>query len=77
MLARGQTTRQCGVSKGTEIGTEISPAMTALVAELNRVIPDLIIRRDRDEWREQAQALAAPKPAEKSLTWWRWLRSTG
>jgi hypothetical protein len=49
--------------------------MTALVAELNRVIPDL--RRDRGEWREQAQrfALPAPKPAEKSLTWWRWLRS--
>jgi len=49
----------------------------ALVAELRAVIADL--RRDRDEWREQAQRLAlpAPEPAEKPMTWWRWLRSTG
>jgi excisionase family DNA binding protein len=64
-----------------ETGAEISPAMTALVAELNRVIVDL--RADRDAWREQAQRLALParkpdeKPAEKPMTWWRWLRTTG
>jgi hypothetical protein len=50
------------------------PATDALVAELRAVIADL--RRDRDEWREQAQRLAlpAPKPAQ---TWWEWLRPTG
>jgi excisionase family DNA binding protein len=59
-----------------ETGAEISPAMTALVAELNRVIVDL--RADRDAWREQAQRLTLParkpdeKPAEKPMTWWRW-----
>ena len=64
-----------------ETGAEISPAMTALVAELNRVIVDL--RADRDAWREQAQRLALParkpdeKPAEKPMTWWRRLRTTG
>jgi excisionase family DNA binding protein len=64
-----------------ETGAEISPAMAALVAELNRVIVDL--RADRDAWREQAQRLALParkpdeKPAEKPMTWWRWLRTTG
>jgi len=48
----------------------------ALVAELRAVIADL--RRDRDEWREQAQRLAlpAPKPAEQPPTtaWQRFLR---
>jgi hypothetical protein len=59
-----------------ETGAEISPAMTAPVAELNRVIVDL--RADRDAWREQAQRLTLParkpdeKPAEKPMTWWRW-----
>jgi excisionase family DNA binding protein len=59
-----------------ETGAEISPAMAALVAELNRVIVDL--RADRDAWREQAQRLTLParkpdeKPAEKPMRWWRW-----
>jgi hypothetical protein len=34
------------------------PATDAVVAELRAVIADL--RRDRDEWREQAQRLALP-----------------
>jgi excisionase family DNA binding protein len=60
-----------------ETGAETSAATDALVAELRAVIADL--RRDRDEWREQAQRLAlpAPKPAEKPMSWWRWLRTTG
>jgi hypothetical protein len=34
------------------------------------------MRIDRDHWRDQAQRLALPSPAP-SMTWWRWLRSTG
>lgn len=43
----------------------------ALVAELRAVIADL--RQDRDQWRDQAQRLALPKP----VTLWRWLRASG
>jgi excisionase family DNA binding protein len=53
----------------------------ALVAELRAVIADL--RQDRDHWREQAQRLALPKPAEreadhgqaKRRSWWPWRRA--
>jgi excisionase family DNA binding protein len=54
-------------------------ATDALVAELRAVIADL--RQDRDQWREQAQRLALPKPpeprpadalaAERWRPWWR------
>ena len=37
-------------------------ATDALVAQLHRVIDDL--RQDRDQWREQAQRLALPKPMQ-------------
>ena len=40
-------------------------ATDALVAELRAVIADL--RHDRDHWREQAQRLALPKPADVKL----------
>jgi hypothetical protein len=52
-------------------------ATDLLVQELRRVIEDL--RQDRDQWREQAQRLALPKPEPEKppMTWWRWLRSTG
>ena len=60
-----------------ETGVETRAATDALVAELRAVIADL--RQDRDHWREQAQrlVLTAPKPDEKPMSWWRWLRSTG
>jgi len=60
-----------------ETRAETGAATDALVAELRAVIHDL--RQDRDHWREQAQRLALPaqKPAEKPMTWWRWLRTTG
>jgi hypothetical protein len=49
----------------------------ALVAELRAQLADM--RRDRDEWREQAQrvALLAPKPDRPSerIGWWHWLRT--
>jgi hypothetical protein len=49
-------------------------ATDALVAELRGVIADL--RQDRDHWREQAQRLALPKPAEaKRRSWWPWRRA--
>jgi hypothetical protein len=54
-----------------------SPAVDALIAELRAVIIDL--RSDRDQWRDQAQRRALPKPTAADaapLTWWGWLRST-
>jgi hypothetical protein len=51
-----------------ETGAKTSPAMAALVAELNRVTIDL--RADRAPKPEM-------KPEAKSLSWWRWLRTTG
>jgi hypothetical protein len=47
------------------------------LAELKELLADM--QRDRNAWRDQAQRLAlpAPKPAEKPMTWWRWLRTTG
>src|SRR5262245_29718208 len=65
----------------TEAKPEAAPrdaaATDALVIELRAVIADL--RRDRDEWRDQAQRLALPKPvaADVAPRWsWRWLRTT-
>jgi predicted flap endonuclease-1-like 5' DNA nuclease len=67
---------------------ESAGVTTDALAELRAVIADLRqgrdqtiadLRRERDEWREQAQRLALPKPEpEKSpMSWWRWLRTTG
>jgi hypothetical protein len=57
----------------TEVAPEATPqdapSDSALVTELRTVIADL--RSDRDAWREQAQRLALPRPAEKKLPWWR------
>ena len=56
----------------------------ALIAELRNALADM--RRDRDEWREQAQRLAllAPKPEPAQIEppsrlrrAWRWMRATG
>jgi hypothetical protein len=62
--------------------TNRSPATDALISELRSVIADLRrgqddLRQDRDHWREQAQRLAlpAPKPVEKPMSLWRWLRT--
>jgi len=41
---------------------------------LKAILADM--QRDRDAWRDQAQWLALPKPDEKPLKWWRWLRMT-
>lgn len=64
-----------------EADTAATPRQAAatdeLVAELRAVIADL--RRDRDEWRDQAQRLALPKPAAAAAaprSLWRWLRTT-
>ena len=51
------------------------------VSRFHRAYHQWIEKRDRDEWRTQAQALrlALPKPEAKpaSMSLWRWLRSTG
>jgi excisionase family DNA binding protein len=52
----------------------------ALVAELRAQLADM--RQQRDAWQGIAErlALGAPKPPEpekKSMSWWRWLRTTG
>jgi chromosome segregation ATPase len=51
--------------------------LKAALAEMRQQRDDM--REQRDKWKTQAQrlALAAPKPAESPITWWRWLRSTG
>jgi hypothetical protein len=43
-------------------------AVDTLVSELRAVISDL--RQDRDSWREQAQRLALPAPAQSKRRWW-------
>ena len=63
-------------------------ALREMLAMMREQLDDT--RRDRDEWRDQAQRLALtspatpkpvemapPKPDEKPKTWWQWLRSTG
>jgi hypothetical protein len=42
------------------------------LADLKLMLEEM--RVERDAWREQAQRLALPAPAQ---TWWRWLRFTG
>jgi hypothetical protein len=44
------------------------------LSELKAMLEDL--RQDRDAWRDQAQRLALPSP-QPSLSWWRWLRTSG
>jgi hypothetical protein len=48
----------------------------ALVAELRDQLAEM--RAQRDAWQSVAErlALAAPKPAEKPVTWWKWLRTS-
>ena len=62
---------------GQSTADALERAHDALVAELRATIADL--RRDRDEWREQAQRLALPTPkgGEGRGGWWRWLRTSG
>jgi hypothetical protein len=46
------------------------------LTEFKAMLEDM--RCDRDAWRDQAQRLALPKPAEPTpVSWWRWLRSAG
>jgi Helix-turn-helix domain len=47
------------------------------LAEMRRQRDDMAQQRDKWETVAQRLALPAPKPAEKPVTWWRWLRSTG
>ena len=53
--------------------------LKAMLEEMRGGIEEL--KRDRDEWRTQAQTLrlALPKPEAKPapMPWWQWLRSTG
>jgi hypothetical protein len=44
------------------------------LTKLKAMLEDM--RRDRDAWREQAQTRLLPAPAA-SMSWPRWLRSTG
>jgi len=74
---------------GGDIGVLAEPTVRAALAEerlcdLKAMLEDMRggveeLKRDRDEWRTQAQALrlALPKPEAKPQTWWQWLRSTG
>jgi excisionase family DNA binding protein len=69
-----------------------SAALTAEVAALREMLAMMReqvadAREERDRWRDQAQRLAltppkpeplpSPTPPAKSMTWWRWLRTTG
>jgi hypothetical protein len=56
-----------------ELRTRLNLAEERL-SELKAMLEDM--RRDRDAWREQAQTRLLPAPAA-SLSWWRWLRTTG
>jgi hypothetical protein len=50
--------------------------LKAMLNDMRGGVEDL--KRDRDEWRAQAQALrlALPKPESAPVSWWRWLRAT-
>jgi helix-turn-helix protein len=47
------------------------------LAEMQQQRDDMAQQRDKWETVAQRLALPAPKPAEKPVTWWCWLRSTG
>jgi hypothetical protein len=44
------------------------------LTDLKAMLEDM--RRDRDAWRDQAQTRLLPAPTT-SMSWWRWLRTTG
>jgi len=56
-----------------ELRTRVALAEERLT-ELKAMLED--IRRDRDAWREQAKTRLLPAPAT-TMSWWRWLRTTG
>jgi hypothetical protein len=49
------------------------------LGELKAQLEDM--REQRNRWQDACtraqQALPGPKPDDKPMTWWRWLRSTG
>jgi hypothetical protein len=56
-----------------ELRTRLALAEERLT-DLKAMLEDM--RRDRDAWREQAQTRLLPAPTT-SMSWWRWLRTTG
>jgi len=56
-----------------ELRTRVALAEERLT-ELKAMLED--IRSDRDAWREQAKTRLLPAPAT-TMSWWRWLRTTG
>jgi hypothetical protein len=77
------------VTGGGDIGTLAEATVRAALAEarlsdLQAILQEMRggiedIKRDRDEWRTQAQRLAlpAPIPSPQPQSWWRWLRTAG
>jgi hypothetical protein len=61
------------VETAAELRTRLALAEERLT-ELKAMLEDM--RRDRDAWREQAQTRMLLAPAA-SMSWWRWLRTTG
>jgi Helix-turn-helix domain len=51
--------------------------LKAMVDDMRRRHDDM--QQQRDKWETVAQrlSLSAPKPDEKPMSWWRWLRTTG
>src|SRR5262245_66559531 len=47
------------------------------LAELKEQLRDAVAQRDRWQDAFENTQRALPKPVEKPMTWWRWLRSTG
>jgi hypothetical protein len=65
-------TANADATADTELRHRLATAEERL-SELKAMVEDL--RRDRDVWRDMAQARLLPAPAS-TMTWWRWLRST-
>jgi excisionase family DNA binding protein len=75
--ATGDAVHQATIKATTAALAGEVAALREMLAMMRGQLDD--VRRDRDEWRDQAQrlALAPPKPVAKPLTVWQWLRRTG
>jgi hypothetical protein len=72
-----QTATDAELRARAELAEQRLGDLKAALEDMRRQRDDMAQQRDMWETVAQRLALPAPKPAEKPMTWWRWLRSTG